>query len=73
MDKGKSALGTGTHQYAAGPMDVDSVEPSHPVPKAHVPPPPPPPPAQRSSSRKGQWYPRDTGSWGWYSEGYNGD
>eukprot|EP00973_Karenia_brevis_P008131 1101234-Karenia_brevis.AAC.1 len=22
---------------------------------------------------KGQWYPRATGSWGWYSEGYNCD
>eukprot|EP00973_Karenia_brevis_P079384 11016630-Karenia_brevis.AAC.1 len=73
MNKGEGAVGTGTHHDAAGPMDVDSVEPSHPVPRAHVPLPPPPPPAQRSTWHKGQWYPRDTGSWGWHSEGYKCD
>eukprot|EP00973_Karenia_brevis_P076087 10568341-Karenia_brevis.AAC.1 len=54
-------------------MEVDSIDSSYPEPKAHVPPPPPPPHAQRSSWQKGQWYQRDTGSWGWYSEGRNYD
>eukprot|EP00973_Karenia_brevis_P020987 2886721-Karenia_brevis.AAC.1 len=48
-------MNKGTYQQSGGPMEVDSIDSSHPEPKTHVPPPPPPPPTQRYEWQSGQF------------------